>query len=98
MSPGNWQQICLCLDVLMKWLSEQYSNSHNISKIGFSLLHNFMYHQTSSRRRTLIGNKIVEHSDVVGASPMLQLHLYSRLNTWLQWIGQRQVQDETENM
>ena len=29
---------------------------------------------------------------------LLRLHLHSRLNTWLQWIGQRQLQDETRNM
>ena len=28
------------------------------------------YHQVSNIRRTLIGNKIVDHSDVVGASPV----------------------------
>ena len=27
-------------------------------------------------------------------SALLQLHHHSRLNTWLQWIGQRQLQDE----
>ena len=27
------------------------------------------YHQVSNIRRTLVGNKIVDHSDVVGASP-----------------------------
>ena len=26
---------------------------------------------------------------------LLQLHLHSRLNTWFQWIAQRQLQDET---
>ena len=30
-------------------------------------------------------------------SALLQLH-HSRLNTWLQWIGQRQLQDETRNI
>ena len=25
-------------------------------------------------------------------SALLQLHLHSQLNTWLQWIGQRQLQ------
>ena len=56
---------------------------------------------------TLVGNKTVDHSDqsdVVGAAPLgaapsLQLHLqflHSRLNTWLQWIGQRQLQDATK--
>ena len=28
------------------------------------------YHQVSNIRRTLVGNKIVDHSDVVGASPV----------------------------
>ena len=29
-----------------------------------------VYHKTSNIRRTLVGNKIVDHSDVVGASPV----------------------------
>ena len=55
------------------------------------------YRQTSNISRILMGNKIVDRSDVVGASPsaLLQQHLHSRLNTWNQWIGQRQLQDET---
>ena len=28
---------------------------------------------------------------------LLQLHLHARLNTWLQWIGQRQLQEEMRN-
>ena len=28
------------------------------------------YHQTSSIKHTLVGNKIVDHSDVVGAPPV----------------------------
>ena len=31
-------------------------------------------------------------------SALLQLHLHSQLHTWLQWIGQRQLQDETRNI
>ena len=31
---------------------------------------NHEYRQTSNISRTLIGNKIVDHSDVVGASPV----------------------------
>ena len=53
------------------------------------------YRQVSNISRTLIGNNIVDNSDVVGAAPMLQLHLHYRLNTWLQWIGHKQLQDET---
>ena len=29
---------------------------------------------------------------------LLQLCLHSQLNTWLQWVGQRQQQDETRNI
>ena len=49
--------------------------------------------QTSNIKHTLVCNKIVDHSDVVGQA-LLNLQLHSRLNTWLQWIGQRQLQDE----
>ena len=31
-------------------------------------------------------------------SALLQLHLHSRLNTWLQWNGQRQLQGKTGNI
>ena len=47
----------------------------------------FMYRQTSEIRR----DKIVDHSDVVGASPV------GAVPTWLQWIWQRQLQGETRN-
>ena len=30
----------------------------------------YYYRKTSNTRRTLVGNKIVDHSDVVGASPV----------------------------
>ena len=30
----------------------------------------FIYRQVSNVRRTSVGNKIVDHSDVVGASPV----------------------------
>ena len=60
----------------------------------------FYHHQVSNISRTLVGNNIVDHPNVVGASPVgvLQLHLHSRLKTWLQWIGQRKLLDETRNM
>ena len=42
------------------------------------------YRKTSNIRRALVGNTIVNHSDVVGASPVgaapTNLHLHSRLN------------------
>ena len=54
---------------------------------------------TSNIRRTLAGNKIVDHSDVVGASPVGAAPTTSSLstyNTWLQYNGQMQLQDETK--
>ena len=57
-------------------------------------------------RHTLVGNKIFDHSDVVKAAPtsddhlsaLLWLHLHSQLNTYLQWTGQRQLQDAMRNI
>ena len=46
-------------------------------------------------RRTLVGNNIVDHSGV-GVDPTI--HLHSRLNIWLQYISQRQFQDEKRNI
>ena len=31
-------------------------------------------------------------------SALLQLHLHYLLNSWLQWIGQRQLQDQMRNI
>ena len=58
------------------------------------------YRQNCNIKRAWVGNKIVDHSGVVRElehrlSALLQLHLHSRINTWFQWIGQRQLQDET---
>ena len=60
-----------------------------------SLFH--QYCQTSNISRTVIGNKLVDHSDVVGASPVgaNSTIRHSRLNTWIQWIGKGKLQDET---
>ena len=33
-----------------------------------------------------------------GYFTLLQLHLHSQLNTWLQWIRQKQLQDETRSI
>ena len=47
----------------------------------------FEYRKASNISRTIIDNKIVDHSDVDRLSALLQLHVNSLLNTWLQWIG-----------
>ena len=58
------------------------------------------YRKVSNIRRTVVGNIIVDHSDVVGASPVGAAPTTSSFSTytWLQWIGQRQQQGETRNI
>ena len=58
---------------------------------------NLSYRQVSDIRRTWVGNEIVDHSDVVGQA-LLQLHLHSPLNTWLQYIVRRKLQAESRNI
>ena len=41
-----------------------------------------MYRQTSNISRTLVGNKIVDHSDVVGASPIGAAPTTPSFSTW----------------
>ena len=52
----------------------------------------YSYCQTFNIGHTLLSNKIVDHSDVVGASPVgtaptTYSQHHSQLNTWLQWTG-----------
>ena len=42
----------------------------------------FNYRKTSNIRRTLVGNKIVDHSDVVEASPVGAAPTTSSFSTW----------------
>ena len=42
----------------------------------------YIYRKTSNIRRTLIDNKIVDHSDVVGASPVGAAPTTSSFSTW----------------
>ena len=48
------------------------------------------YRKTSNIRLALIGNKIVDHSDIFGAAPTTSSF---SLSIWLQGIRQRQPQD-----
>ena len=58
------------------------------------------FRQTSNICRALLSNTSVYHSDAVGASAVGAAHryLHFRLNICFQWIGQRQLQDETRNI
>ena len=69
-------------------------------QLCLTAINHMIYPPTSNVKSTLVGNNIFDHSDVVGAYPavLLQLHLHSQLNTWLQWIGQMQMQDKTRNI
>ena len=82
---------------LMAWiiLCMGLANERRHCNVTSSLIgwaHTDNYRQTSNISRTLVGNGIVDH-----LSALFQLLLHSRLNTWLQWIGQRQLQDETRD-
>ena len=60
-----------------------------------------MYHQITDIRRTVVGNKIVDHSGVVWASPVGAAPTTTsdfRINTLLQQISQRQQWDKTRNI
>ena len=46
----------------------QFNAIENIQTLTFH--QNFTYRQTSNIRRILVGNKILDHSDVAGASPV----------------------------
>ena len=63
--------------------------SQYVLKAG--LLGHAKCHQTYDMIRTLVGNKIGDHSDLVGASPVdaAPTPSSSRLTTRFQWIGQR---------
>ena len=58
----------------------------------------FCYCQISNISHTIAKLLITQVQLEHRLSALLQLHIRSRLNTWLQWIGQRQRQDETRNI
>ena len=78
------------------WMGGCGNSSALVMKSPQCCAEHSMFHQTSNISCTLVGNKIVDHSDIFGAALVgeLQVHLYSWLNTWLEWIRQRQLQDE----
>ena len=57
------------------------------------------YYITSNISGTIVGNKIVDYSDVVESIGCWHCSYYIFiLDTWLQWIGQRQLQAETRTI
>ena len=65
---------------------------HALTSVAIYLNHHWSggvdkYCKTSNISRTLVGDKIIDPSDVVGASPVGAAPTTSSLSTWLQWIG-----------
>ena len=63
----NFNQKCKHENVFENVVCEMPANSFRSLSV---LTHFFRYSQVSNIRLTLVGNKIVDHSDVVEASPV----------------------------
>ena len=57
-----------CIANFYVWINNHVSNTQS-TYLNCQWSYD-MYRKTSNIRRTLVGNKIVDHSDVVGASPV----------------------------
>ena len=91
-------RLCFIYPILWGVIDEINLWVHDTYVIIFNLfMFRFRYRQISNIRRTLVGNIIVDHADVIGASPVIAAPttFYCRFNTWFQWIGQRQQQNGT---
>ena len=64
---GKWQPFCLSFNVLVKGASGGICDTVALADISRGMVD---YCQTSNTSHTLVGNKIVDRSDVVGASPV----------------------------
>ena len=58
------QAVIVCLEMIVSNYNKLVSNGKML-ETGL-----FEYHQTSNINETLVGNTIVDHSDVVGPSPV----------------------------
>ena len=57
------------IQIPYEYVYQQYSIGYQFYRVKHTT-HGGIYRQVSNIRRTLVGNKIVDHSDVVGASPV----------------------------
>ena len=69
---AKWQTFCSGLSVLKNnWIVLSLNDEASLCWIALAFnLIGTNYRKTSNISRTLIGNKIVDNSDVVGASPV----------------------------
>ena len=80
-----------CLWMILMVLSAVSLHQNTLQrKLSILMLFVYTYHQTYNINHTLVGNKIVDHSGVVGALPVGTAPTtpsFSTYNTWIQWIG-----------
>ena len=95
---SGWHCVALVEQIFLLKVQVFYFQTESVTEY-------ITYRQVSNISCTLIGNQIVDHSDVVEASPVsaapttsCQLHLHSPLNTWHQYTAQRQLHAETRNI
>ena len=55
---------------ILGYVKSKFQQIWYLFKYAYSMYFMNAYHQVSNIRRTLLGNEIVDHSDVVGASPV----------------------------
>ena len=74
-----WSQKNKTLALCVPWIVDysRYHFYHWLPLSGFSHQLELYYHQICSLKRTFIGNKICDHSDVVGPSPVAGPTTYS---------------------
>ena len=80
-------QIVRCFESTQGHFNAVETNSFtfkNVESIHWNICYSvsFKYLKTSNIKRALVGNKIVDHSDVVGASPVGAAPITSSFSTW----------------
>ena len=83
---GSWQCLwhitCLWISVLHTYIFQGYFMGITTYCKTSNISHTRQYCKTSNISHTLIGNKIVEHSDIIGASPVGAAPTTSSFSTW----------------
>ena len=98
MSSANWQPFCLGRNVAPFHI---FLLIHTYKCLRPGQDDKLAYRQSCNIRGSLVGNKIVDHSDVVGASPIGAAPTTSSVSIWnmssVDWTNWRQLQDEARN-
>ena len=81
MSSAKYGPLCLGLKVITQPISPPNRIVSMTACMPPDVKRTKIYRQVSNIRRTLVGNKIVDNSDVVGASPVGAIPTTSSLST-----------------